>query len=454
MDTTLRVETTDRLHMTRAERRRCLSPKDLCKHRGIAQSDIGAGVLFVDDLLGYAIYREPRVAATGTAPSSEPGWQGSPTAVANFRIDLEPEKEQEWPERMLHWYLAEANGRKWPRGTGKGQCVAVLDSGIDSGIATLPRRPDHADFCSCSEVAQKTNAIDIHGTQCAGTIAARAGSDRMRRTVAPDCRLIAAQVQRRHEGLIRPETPLALTTLIDVLLMLSWAIHRWSARVISMSFRANIAGVNARRDILGEIAMRLRRLDEALIFASAEEHPRSLSYPASAAGVVAVGGYSPRASATTLAIETLHIRKRSQLWATKNDLLFAPCERLSTVVPPDTAVDNFSGSSGACAFAAGVAALYMEAYPDLTVEEILDLMKGNATKIPRKESKYTHWPALRFPRRGPAGALRRLFWNCRRRVRRKWREATEPDRSVDPAPIKPSADPANDLAAVGAKHAP
>lgn len=436
MTSTLRVETIDRVVLTSAQRKQCISPRDLVRDRGLDQSMVGDGIAFIDDVLGYIIFRvtpECAEAEDNDAIRSPGRHKAVLPGVHNFKIMLEDMKADEaWalspavlPATSDRWYLPQDFGLDWPAGTGLGQRVAVLDSGIHASIGALPRRPDHADFCSCSGTSVTTHSIGFHGTLCAGVIAAKSDSGR-RRAVAPDCLLVVAQTQRWIDEGVGVQATLPFTNLVDVLLMVSWAVHRWNARTISLSFRAKTEGVDEGRDILGDVAKRLRRLDRALMFCAAAENSASLSYPANAAGVVAVGMYCPL-STHDPSSPRLAIIKSLKLWVGKQDLLFAPGSDLLTI-RPDRTVDNFSGSSGACAFAAGVAALYMEAYPSLNVDEILALMKGNAVKIPRAPSGSPRWSALQFPRRGPACAPRRLFWQLWRWLRRMWK-------ADDPEPV-------------------
>ncbi|HJU39621.1 MAG TPA: S8/S53 family peptidase [Tahibacter sp.] len=360
---------------------RTWGPKDLLNDRGFDMSRFGDGDAFIDRLLGYRIdLRAP------------PSTSGQPQSVGCFddSLTLRPTLDGPLPFESLR-HAPTTNGTaasaefakavatpgavwfarqfvpKWNKLTGKGQTVAILDSGIAPELAELPRAAGHTDFCDCEHVAADAYDDDGHGTCCAGVVAAH-WKQRDRVAVAPDCRLLAAKITRNGN---------ATTTLVDILLMLSWAVHR-GARVVSMSFCASEPNVAAKGppDILGTIAQRLRARKKALIFAAAVEQDGDLGYPAKLPGIIAVGPYVE--GGTGGIVPWAATPDKWQRKHAAGELLFAPGADLPTLLP-DGRGFRFGSASGACAFAAGLAALYFE--QGLAFEKVLAEMRRRSTPV-------------------------------------------------------------------------
>ena len=400
---------------------RVWTPTDLLNNRGIQQKDFNPGDIFVDDLLGYVIRREADGAAPATVvpfgvsdgglssslesrtprqrntrytiqrPDNLPAPFGpAPPLTADDTLELI--NKLTFMPTQSPWHATRLGG--WPAFTGAGQRVAVLDSGV-ANVAPLHRNPLHVDYCSCAGPGAVTGDISGHGTSCVGVINAHWTSGRY--SVAPDCDVLAAQVIRFAGS--------EYTTLVDMLLMLSWAVHS-GARIISMSFCASASklAVAGPPDILGVIARRLRSGDRALIFCAATEQDSGITYPASLDGVVAINGYAQANPAITAG--PIHVARiapgMEENWLPKNstgDLLFAPSSLLDTVLP-DGSVFPFGNVSGACAYTAGIAALYLQRNDDralgLTLNQILAQMKSDSDKLPSPDPLHP-WHCLRFP---------------------------------------------------------
>ncbi|MBL8298900.1 MAG: S8/S53 family peptidase [Rhodanobacteraceae bacterium] len=392
-----------------------LTPRDLCRDRGLSLARVAQGAVYFDSLLGYAILRSEDA---GVLRSRQRRFDKKASStnfglkITRSRLKSEGLEKLDPGEVLLNddsrparnWRIRDLGN--WPEQlTGRSQRVAVMDSGIAFGFDALPRRRDHADFCSCNWINACTHDLDDHGTKCAGVIGARVAVGSERRSVAPDADVIAAQVAKiDYEN---------YTTLADLLLMLSWVIHRWKVRVVSMSFCAAIRNQGADgQDVLGIVAGRLRQFDRALIFCAAEEQGYGkhiqLSYPASADQVVPVGEYlvdrdtlaNQQASLITDSVSTVGI------WAARDDLLLGPGSNLTTIDDQGREDNDFSDPSGACAFVAGVAVLYMEAFPCRSVEQILAAMKADARRFTTPATCVQRWPAIRFP------PDRRACWLC------------------------------------------
>lgn len=386
--------------------RKVLAPRDLCRDRGLCLEQLSNGAIFFDRLLGYAILREEDANILRHRGRTF----DKTISSRNIVLELKDRKVNDNPS-LDNWHLTDLGG--WPAElTGREQRIAVLDYGIEYGLEALPRRHDHQDFCSCNKVADFTNDITGHGTECAGVIAARVSAGEARRSILPDCAIVAAQIAKRCYS--------KLTTLADLLLMLSWVIHRWDVRVVSMSFCASVRDEgHGGDDVLGLVAWRLRRLDRALIFCAAEEADGKICYPASAAAVIPVGPYyvdSRNVNGSQIGLLIGEEVSSVSAWTMNPELLLGPGSSLKTVNQYGQRDDDFGAVSGACAFAAGVAGLYMEAYPGFSVERILRKMHAETRGFTSKRSGSHTWNAVRFPRRKRPPRIQCLLGKLQRTI--------------------------------------
>lgn len=316
--------------------------EELCAHRGIDLRPVVAGTgVFVDPNLGYLITNKKLI----------------PKVAQTFDLDadaLATRTYRNWHARLLGddkilqslsdtpWYVENANG--WPVLRGNCVTVAVIDDGNDRH--QLKR--GIADFATCRGIdMEKPWSIDGHGSSCAMAIA-EPDSGGKRRSPAPDCRILSAQAVRGNSG--------THIWFIDLLLMLSWAIGCRGAQIVNMSFTldSNDVQQDGRPDLLSRIARNLRDRNRALIFASVDDKNLAVGYPASLKGITAVSSYTQdNAGVLTIAMGS------DIDWKTKlgeEELLFAPYG----ICVSDKAI--FPGSSGACAYVSGVAALHVEQY--------------------------------------------------------------------------------------------
>ena len=193
-----------------------LTPSVLCRSRGIDLDSIGESTIFIDAVLGYAIIQKCAIDISGGA-----GGPRTKNIVKNFEFDEGPGKSSpgSGPPK---WYLVEMEG--WPAGTGKGQRVACAGRRHHRRSSRPAETPGSCRLLQqlrrgCRYVLLGRARDTLRRSHWAGK---RGGTER--RSVAPDCQLIVCQV--------RPEK--AKTTLADVLLMMSWAVHRWDVRIFSL----------------------------------------------------------------------------------------------------------------------------------------------------------------------------------------------------------------------------
>lgn len=310
----------------------------LCADRGIDLQPIIRGEqIFVDEDLGYIIAHERwvREVAEKFGVSLEAFTRRN--VYRNWRAELAPEKRLPPSLREAeHWYVERAEG--WPSERGDNVRVAIIDDGLSAEFL----KDGDADFGSCRGPKHVPWSIRDHGNNCARVLAMPDQNGR-RVSPAPDSHLIAGQVIRGDgEGV----------WFVDLLLMLSWAVGCRKAQVVNLSFSLNPKEVEENRssELLSDIALTLRAQNRALILAATDARTRTVGFPAKIDGFIAVGCCNKDGND----VEVVTGIDRS--WVEKQELLFAPQD---TTLPTNPA---FSGSSASCAFASGVAALYVQRY--------------------------------------------------------------------------------------------
>lgn len=291
------------------------------------------------------------------------------------------------------WHLARLGG--WPFGlSGKGVKVGMIDTGIAPDHPNLPRPVPDTRFASLHKLGASTNDFKTgHGTHCAGLIAGNdVGSFRI--GVAPDCELFVGQRSDKY--------PNGHVMFVDLILLACWAVHWGKVRAISFSFtvRAREARAYGNPNFVSEIAWRLRRKNVALIFcASGNEHGPML-LPAACSGVVAVGGYEVESDNISKPLAKTRLSGFDQYPPVNRDFLLGPASHVFTTELNSIGsryFEEFKGSSAACAWVAGIAALYFERYPESTVEEVLLRMFQDAETVHCPHGSGRTWKAARFP---------------------------------------------------------
>lgn len=290
------------------------------------------------------------------------------------------------------WYVDRLGG--WSSLTGAGQSVAIIDTGLSAGHRCHPRLVPDLDFASLEAVGAPLSDQSGHGTNCAGVIAARSNCGE-RIAVAPDSRLVVGQVLPGHNH--------GSLFSVEWALLTSWALHCRGARVFSISLGVKPAGLGEYMDVdvYSNVALRLRRLNKALIFCAAGREG-SMRYPAAAPGVIAVGGYVPTVEPGRVVAD---VSSGGIADLVKSELLLGPSTLITTTKTPDDAddvcaiTDDFGGLSAACAFVAGVAVLYLERYPGMSLDQIVAQMIGDAECVPDPTgTRFFH--GIRFPGAG------------------------------------------------------
>ncbi len=258
----------------------------------------------------------------------------------------------------------------WERGfTGRGVKVAVVDTGIDY---------QHPDFAG--RIAAFTSFVGGdgrddhgHGTHVAGIIAGSGeASGGKYRGVAPEALLLSAKVLRADGS----------GMMSDVMAGIEWAVEQ-GARVINLSLGS--PGPCDGTDALSAMCDAAVKAGVVVCAAAGNDGPAPMTVgsPGCAREVITVGASDDKDQ-----VASFSSRGPTADGRVKPDILFpgvgiVSCRAGGTSMgnPLDDFYTSASGTSMATPHASGVAALLLEAYPDLTPAQVKARMMGSAMNL-------------------------------------------------------------------------
>ncbi|MFA7082440.1 MAG: S8 family serine peptidase [Bacteroidales bacterium] len=276
--------------------------------------------------------------------------------------------------------------------------VAVLDGGVEFG------HPDLTNMYPISYDAESDDSpsriYDAHGTACAGIIGANADNSIGIDGIAPNCPIMSISCKINMNltspggvGKLINAYGFAIDNNVSVINN-SWGFYTASAANQSLNYAINNALTEGRN---GKGAV--------LVFASGNNNYSIVDYPSSLSGVITVGAISPcgeRKSFTSCDTETTWGSNYGQgLDIVAPGVLISTTDRQGEIgynsefdynnITEGTLIsydytDNdytvyFGGTSAACPHVAGVAALMLSVNPNLTSQEVKDIIESTAQKI-------------------------------------------------------------------------
>lgn len=276
----------------------------------------------------------------------------------------EPDVEMEWGLKAI--------GIDRTRYTGKEVNVCILDTGFD---ATHPdfktREIEGKSFIDGEDWDKDLNG---HGTHCAGIACGNVRSDNGKRYgVAGESNLkIAKVLSNAGKG--------TTGSIIDAI---DWAITK-QFRVISLSLAASV-GINEKPSVLFETVGKKALDNNCLIIAAAGNDsnrpalPAPVSSPADTLSIMAIAAVDSR-------LEVARFSNGGINASTGGNInLCAPGVDIASSSPlgngNSTGYKILSGTSMATPFVSGMAALYMEQFPQLSAREIWEILESKARSI-------------------------------------------------------------------------
>lgn len=303
----------------------------------------------------------------------------APRAMPGTPAGTDPLVEKQYALRLL-----KADEAWKIQGGSPSVLIAVLDEGIDT------RHEDLRDAVTGSYDAlddddfQEPNPWDGHGTACAGLAVATGGNGRGVRGIAPGCRALAVRIAQS----LAPNGPWQTTNLqIGRGIERAWQRGAW---VLSNSW-----GGGAPSNLIAQKIQDARTLGRqgrgAVVVVAAGNENGAVSFPATLPGVVAVA-----ASNEFDEPKTRHSRDGESWWGScfgpevwvaapgvhnyTTDITGAAGYNAGGALDASYIAD-FNGTSSSTPLVAGVAALVLSVAPDLTEQEVRDILKITADKV-------------------------------------------------------------------------
>jgi subtilisin family serine protease len=287
--------------------------------------------------------------------------------------------------------------------------IAVIDNGTDLNHPDLANNllPGFDASGNFSEGAP-VYSFENHGTACSGIIGAIKDNGIGISGVAPNCKMIPIHAGDRHNKM-------PLFYLTDAF---KWVIQNGNADVFSNSWGGG-SDYPPLTDLIDSVVTYGRNgLGSVVVFASGNDDS-SVIYPASLPNVIAVGAISPkgeRKSPTSCDTETIWGSNYGpELNVVAPGVLVSATDRQGTqgYNPDDsihircggTILTNdypnldytvwFNGTSAACPHVAGIAALILSVNPDLTGQQVRDIIESTAQKV--RPDLYTYSTTSEHP---------------------------------------------------------
>jgi subtilisin family serine protease len=250
--------------------------------------------------------------------------------------------------------------------TGKGVKVAVIDTGVAiEHPDLLGQIVDHASFV---DGGMATFAQEIHGTEVAGIIAARAGNGIGIFGIAPEATIVALK------GCWQLNTARAECGSWTLAKALNHAIDKAGVRLLNFSL-----GGPPKDDLLKKLFEKAEERGITVVAAAQKEGPVVPGFPASLETVLGVLASDDHGKVDGAAEEKLA------------GLLAAPGIDILTTTPPANWNPD-KGSSFAAAHVTGVAALLLERDPGLSPKRMRDIL--HKTARPTKASGGKSQPTI------------------------------------------------------------
>ncbi|MEM8584253.1 MAG: S8 family serine peptidase [Bacteroidota bacterium] len=262
--------------------------------------------------------------------------------------------------------------------TGRGISLAVLDTGI------FRNHPDFRNLQingkSFVDGEEWDGDLNGHGTHCAGTICGDKSDQNGRYySVARGVSLFVGQVlDRMGNGLT--------SSLIDGI---DWALSQ-GCRIISLSLGAEVRPGDRPSLLFERIGQRALEKNCLIVAAAGNESrrnerpPRPVNSPADAQSIMAVAALNRRLSIADFSNAGINDQTGGgvDVAAPGVDIYSA----YSQLAPGGGLYRSLDGTSMAVPHVVGLAALYMEQFPDLTAEDIWQKLVDTAQSLDRQEA--------------------------------------------------------------------
>ncbi|MDR2962687.1 MAG: S8 family serine peptidase [Bacteroidales bacterium] len=289
---------------------------------------------------------------TGLFSSSVPDFLSDDVLCTN-----DPNFSQLWGLRNTTYPNIDVNAcSAWNITRGNGITVAVLDVGIE--LTHIDLKTNISSFSYNTESnSSPSQTFGDHGTHCAGTIGAIRNNNTQVVGVAPECKLMSVSNSLAA-------TPNSRIKRADGI---NWA-WRNGADIISNSWSSSVQYDVIDEAISNALMYGRNGKGTLVVFASGNDYG-AVSYPANSnPDIIAVGAISVNGA-----------RASFSNYGTTLDVVAPGDNILSTVLY--NGMGTMSGTSMATPHVAGVAALVLSVNPNLTAQQVRDIIESTAQKV-------------------------------------------------------------------------
>ncbi len=269
-------------------------------------------------------------------------------------ISYDPEVSQQWG--LFNDSIPDADiciSEAWSFATGKGVKVAIVDSGVDVNHQDLKDNilMSYDFYTNTSPTAYYSN----HGTHCAGIVAAKRNNGKNISGVAPDAQIMAAGINSESNT-----SPSIFASAIN------WAWKN-GADIISCSWACPVSSKVT--EAIDSAMIRGRNGLGCILVKSAGNDAGSITFP----------GYC---RPDIIAVGMLKKNGNIHSWSCygPNLLVCAPGYKILSTIP-NNQTDIKGGTSMACPHVSGVVALMLERNPNLTINQVRQILAETAVKI-------------------------------------------------------------------------
>ena len=289
---------------------------------------------------------------SGSFAASVPDFRAGKLACSN-----DPMFNQQWGLNNSSYPSIDISASSaWNYSTGKNVKIAFLDTGVDTDHLDLASNISNLSYDTESESSPSVCYWE-HATHCAGIAAATKDNGIQIAGVAPEAEIVSIS------NLLNDST-----SQIKLARGIVWA-YQHGVDIINNSWYHPIP--HPAIDEAINDAFRYGRQGKGcvIVFASGNFHNNYVCYPAYCNDTILAVG----------AINSMGSRPYFSNYGSKLDIVAPGVDILSTL--PNNSVGYMDGTSMACAFVSGVAALVLERNPELTVTQVNSIICSNAKKI-------------------------------------------------------------------------
>ncbi|MEN3015097.1 MAG: S8 family peptidase [bacterium] len=279
----------------------------------------------------------------------------------------------------------------WKMGiTGKDVTVAVIDTGIYPHPDIKDRLIEFVDFVKGKNGVQNAYDDNGHGTHCAGLVAGN-GSKANSKYKGPafDANIIGIKVLDEMGG----------GRLSNIVKAIYWAIQnkqKYNIKVLSMSLGVDSV-IKEKDDILAKAVEDATKAGIVVVVAAGNSGPlaKTIASPAISKYAITVGAYDDKNTPSKQDDTPAFFSSRGPTPVDKQKKpdISAPGVEVVSLRSPNSTIDKepvirygdyyimLSGTSMATPIVAGVVALMLQANPDLTPEQVKEIIKQTATPV-------------------------------------------------------------------------